>query len=54
MGCHCLLQSIGSQKVGHDGATKHALVIRRNDDLFGASLWAQTLKNLPAMQETRV
>ena len=35
------LQSVGSQRVGHDWATSLSLV-------------AQTIKNLPAVQETRV
>ena len=38
------LQSMGWQRVGHDWAT--------NTFTFGASLVAQMVKNLPAMQET--
>ena len=48
------IQSKGSQKVGHEWATKHALMTHWTDDLFETSLLAQTVKNLPAMQETRV
>ena len=47
------IQSKGSQKVGHDWATKHALTTHWTD-LFETSLLAQTVKKLPATQETRV
>ena len=40
------LQSMGWQRVGHDRAT--------NTFTSGASLVAQVVKNLPAMQETWV
>ena len=43
-----MLQSVGSQRVGKDLATE------QQQQFIRASLVAQTVKNLPAMQETWV
>jgi len=43
-----VLQSVGSQRVGKDLATE------QQQQLIKASLLAQIVKNLPAMQETQV
>ena len=43
-----MLQSVGSQRVGKDLATE------QQQQLIRASLVAQIVKNLPAMQETQV
>ena len=43
-----MLQSVGSQRVRHDLATEEQPFIIK----FGASLVAQSVKNLPATQET--
>ena len=44
------LQSMGSQRVGHDWMTKNNMR-KLSEDLFRASLVAQLVKNLPAMRE---
>ena len=44
------LQSMGSQRVGHDSATSLILL----QDFWGTSLVAQMVKRLPAMRETWV
>ena len=46
------LQSLGSERVGHNSATKTHF--KQLDSVLGASLMAQQVKNLPAIQETRV
>ena len=46
------LQSLGSERVGHNSATKTHF--KQLDSILGASLMAQQVKNLPAIQETRV
>ena len=43
-----MLQSMGSQRVGHDWATEQQQIIRL------ASLLALKVKNLPEMKETQV
>ena len=46
------LQSLGSERVGHNSATNTHF--KQLDSVLGPSLIAQRVKNLPAMQETRV
>ena len=52
------LQSMGSQKVRHDCVTNFPFLSMSYlvSDTYrsGASLVAQTIKNLPSMQETQV
>ena len=46
------LQSLWSERVGHNSETNTHF--KQLDSVWGASLMAQRVKNLPAMQETRV
>ena len=43
------MQSMGLQRVRHKWVTEH-----NNKAMFGTSLVAQMVKNLPAMQETQI
>ena len=46
------LEPMGLQRVSHDSVTKHNTAQHKTE--FGASLVAQMIKSLPAMQETPV
>ena len=46
------LRSLWSERVGHNSATNTHF--KQLDSVWGASLMAQQVKNMPAMQETRV
>ena len=51
------VQSMGLQRVGHDWVTNHThtwTIYYHHSERIGASLVAQIIKNLPAMQETPV